>query len=80
MPHHLSPRQREIAELIADGFTNQEIGQRLGIHPSTVDNHRRQIYTKLGVDNTAHLTQYALARAWIRNRFAGKGRPPKPRD
>lgn len=51
----LSPRQAEIARLIAEGHTNAEIAERLGINVSTVDNHRRLIYTKLNVRNAVEL-------------------------
>lgn len=56
----LSPREREILELIAEGHTGREIAQRLGLKPKTVDNHRANIMDKLGIHTTAGLVRYAL--------------------
>lgn len=48
----LSPRQREIAELIADGFTNKAIAAKLCIAHGTLRNHVRQIAARLNLDRT----------------------------
>jgi DNA-binding NarL/FixJ family response regulator len=45
----LTPRQREVIALIAQGFTNAAIAQRLGLAPSTVENQLNQIYQELGL-------------------------------
>ncbi len=79
MPHALSPRQREVATLIAEGLTNKEIAERLGIDNSTVDNHRRAIYNKLGVRNAVELTHRAILYGWVRVK-GQRGRPRKPVD
>lgn len=47
--NRLTPREREIAELLADGQTNKVIAQRLGIEPTTVKNHVHNILEKLQV-------------------------------
>ncbi len=47
--HKLSKRELEIAGLIANGLTNQEIGKTLFISTFTVDTHRKNIISKLGV-------------------------------
>ena len=45
----LSPREREILELLAQGFPNKEIAQRLGVNDGTVRWHLRHVYDKLHV-------------------------------
>ena len=51
----LSEREKEIARLICQGKTSQEIGKILFISKNTVDTHRRRILEKLGVKSTAEL-------------------------
>jgi len=51
--HRLTPREREIAELLGDGHTNKEIARRLGIEPTTVKNHVHNILEKLQVHRRA---------------------------
>lgn len=48
----LSPRQRQIAELIADGHINKAIAAKLGIEHSTIRNHIRQIAKRLKLDGS----------------------------
>ena len=45
----LTPREREVLGLVAEGFTNVEIAKRLWVAPSTVAKHLEQAYSKLGV-------------------------------
>jgi two-component system nitrate/nitrite response regulator NarL len=45
----LTPREREILELLAEGLTTQQIGRRLGISPRTVETHVAKLYRKLEV-------------------------------
>lgn len=47
--HALTPRECEIAALIADGLSNKQIARRLSIEPATVKNHVHNILSKLGV-------------------------------
>lgn len=53
---NLPPRQREIAKLVAIGFTNREVGQELGIAEDTVKTQLSRIYDALGVCNRVRLT------------------------
>lgn len=46
----LSPRQREVAQLIADGFTTKQVAGRLGIHQHTVVWHVHAIIRRIGGD------------------------------
>jgi len=56
----LTKREKEIIQLILDEFTNNEIGENLGISPRTVDTHRRNLLQKFDVKNTAGLVKYAV--------------------
>ena len=56
----LSKREIEIMKLIAEGLTNIQISQRLFIGIDTVDTHRKNLYTKLNLNNTALLVRYAV--------------------
>ena len=59
-PVKISTRELEIVRLIAEGFTNREIGERLFISTHTVMTHRKNIMNKLGINNTAGLVIYAV--------------------
>ena len=56
----LSAREREVLILIANGKTSAEIAARLQISAGTVEAHRRNIMTKLGLHTIAELTKYAV--------------------
>lgn len=51
----LSKRELEIATMIRDGLQNKEIADKLCLSVRTVENHRRSLYQKLGVGNSAEL-------------------------
>jgi DNA-binding CsgD family transcriptional regulator len=50
---HLSPRQQQVLELMAEGMTNNEIGEQLGVTERTVKAYAQELYDKLGVRNRA---------------------------
>jgi FixJ family two-component response regulator len=52
----LSPREREVAELIFQGLETKVIASKLGISPKTVEYHRAQIFAKMEVSNAVQLT------------------------
>jgi DNA-binding NarL/FixJ family response regulator len=56
----LSPRQREVLQLLAEGRSNKEIAATLGISQKTVEYHRAGIVRELGLSTTADLVKYAL--------------------
>ena len=56
----LSPRQREVLRLVAEGCSAKEVAGRLHITVKTAQFHKTGIMTKLGVHSTAELTKYAL--------------------
>jgi DNA-binding NarL/FixJ family response regulator len=62
----LSPREREVLQLIGEGNSMVEIAARLGISQSTVKDHRKHIKEKLGIHRTAELTRYAISIGMIR--------------
>jgi DNA-binding CsgD family transcriptional regulator len=49
----LTPREREVLELVADGLTNREIADRLVVSPHTVHRHVANILRKLGLPSRA---------------------------
>ncbi len=55
----LTPREREVLKLIAEGHTNQAIADKLVISPSTVQTHRTRIMQRLNLHNRVELIQYA---------------------
>jgi two-component system response regulator NreC len=61
----LSPREKEIFQLLAEGYTNKEIAEKLVISPSTVHSHRGNLMDKLGLNNRRELLQYARKRGLI---------------
>jgi DNA-binding NarL/FixJ family response regulator len=56
----LRPREREVLQLLAEGLSNKEVAARLGISVKTVEVHRAQIMSRLGIRTVAGLTKYAL--------------------
>lgn len=56
----LTPREREVLQLMAEGNTTKQIGLLLHISPKTVEAHRLRIMNKLEIDNVAQLTKYAI--------------------
>ena len=61
----LTTREREVLQLSAEGHTNSEIAQRLGISVRTAETHRSKVMHKLGVHTQADLTRYAIRRGII---------------
>jgi DNA-binding NarL/FixJ family response regulator len=56
----LTKRETDILKLVAEGYTNNQIGEKLFISTDTVDSHRKNLHTKLNVNNTALLVRYAI--------------------
>lgn len=57
----LSPRQRQVMELIVAGLSSKEIGMRLNLSAKTVDNHRAWVMERIGARNLAELVRMAIA-------------------
>ena len=65
-PHEtLSPRQREVLQLAAEGKTNAVIAERLNISQRTVENHRATLMQRLGLQNQTELIRHAIRHGLI---------------
>ena len=63
----LTPRQREILRLIAEGNSTKEIAYQLGLSAKTVETHRAQLMERLRMRDVASLVRYALRIGLVRN-------------
>lgn len=61
----LTPREREVLQLIAEGKNSKEIAARLHLSVKTVETHRRNIMRKLKINSVAGLTKYAIREGLI---------------
>jgi DNA-binding NarL/FixJ family response regulator len=61
----LTPRQREVAALIALGLTNRQIAERLVISLRTADNHVQHIFDKLGLSSRAQVAAWIAMRGML---------------
>jgi DNA-binding CsgD family transcriptional regulator len=59
-PGILTPREREIVQLLAEARSNKEIATILGISVKTVETHRASIMRKLGITSIVDLVHYAI--------------------
>lgn len=56
----LSKRELEVLEAVAEGYTNNQIGEQLGISPKTVARHRERIMHKLNLHSSTELVKFAI--------------------
>jgi len=68
----LTPRQKEILRLVAQGLTNREIAQQLAISVRTVEVHRFNLMRRLKVRNVAQLLRQALLLRLLPKSFASR--------
>jgi DNA-binding NarL/FixJ family response regulator len=61
----LTPREREVVKLVAEGYTNKQIAETLVISEKTVERHRANILEKLGMRDRVELTRYAIRHGLI---------------
>ncbi|MBI3330371.1 MAG: response regulator transcription factor [Nitrospinae bacterium] len=61
----LTPRQREILQLIAEGHTAKNIAQLLNVSQNTVETHRAQLMERLDIHDVAGLVRYAMRRGLV---------------
>jgi DNA-binding NarL/FixJ family response regulator len=77
----LSKREEEIAHMVAEGFSNRQISERLVLSEHTIKNYLFRVFEKLGVSTRVELTLYALKRGRIplTRRQANSLPKPEPR-
>ena len=68
MPADLTPSERKVLDLIGDGLSNREIGEKLGVAEKTVKNHITSLLSKMGLQRR---TQVA---AWVAGQRAASWR------
>jgi DNA-binding NarL/FixJ family response regulator len=61
----LSKREEEIAHMVAEGFSNRQISERLDLSEHTIKNYLFRVFEKLGVSTRVELTLYALKRGKV---------------
>jgi two-component system response regulator NreC len=69
---HLTPREREIVQLVAEGRSNKEIADSLGISLRTAETHRASVLRKLKLDSVAGLVRYAIRHKLIEPSVGGR--------
>lgn len=75
----LSKREEEIALMVAEGFSNRQISERLDLSEHTIKNYLFRVFEKLGVSTRVELTLYALKRGNVpRTRQHADNAQPKP--
>jgi DNA-binding NarL/FixJ family response regulator len=62
---HLTSRETEVLQLIAEGGGNKHIAAELGISVKTVERHRQRLMDKLGIHDVAGLTRYAISKGLV---------------
>lgn len=65
-PQLLSPRERQVLQLVAEGNTTKEIGALLNVSTKTADTHRTNIMSKLNIHETATLVRYAVRQGLVK--------------
>ncbi|MBI2060587.1 MAG: response regulator transcription factor [Nitrospirae bacterium] len=61
-PHALTQREREVLQLVAEGYSNKEMATELSISVKTIEKHRQSVMNKLEIHTIAGLTRYAMER------------------
>jgi len=58
--HQLTPREREVVQLIAEGWSTKQIAKKLGISVKTVETHRSNVLRGLGLHSVSEIVRYAV--------------------
>lgn len=61
----LTPREKQVLHLVAEGWTSKEIAAQLKISPKTVEVFRQNLLRKVGVKNSVQLVLLARVRGWL---------------
>jgi DNA-binding NarL/FixJ family response regulator len=64
-PDPLSPREREVLQLVAEGKSTKEVAALLGVSVKTAESHRMRTMSKLDIHETAGLVRYAIRRGLV---------------
>jgi len=62
---HLTPRERQVLQLVAEGRTTKEIARLLGVGIKTAESHRTHLMDKLDIHDTAGLVRYAIRKGFV---------------
>jgi two-component system response regulator NreC len=71
----LSQREGEVLDLVAQGYTNQQVAERLGLSVKTIETYRSRLVDKLGLRSRADLVRYALESGLLAPGRPGTGSP-----
>lgn len=74
----LTTREQEIARLVVDGRSNDEIGAALAIATKTVEGHLGRVFDRLGIESRAELSARAVAEGWLDVPTVARRRRPWP--
>jgi len=74
----LTPREREVLHLVAEGLTSSEIAGRLFISPRTAESHRANLMRKLGLRSRTDLVRFAFQRGIVPLESSGAPLNPEP--
>jgi DNA-binding NarL/FixJ family response regulator len=61
----LTPRELEVVKLIAEAFTNKQIAETLKLSEKTVESHRANVFSKLGMRDRVEIVRYAIRRGLV---------------
>ncbi len=61
----LTPRERDVLKLVAEGYTTQQIADMLVVSPKTIEGHRTNLMAKLGIRNRVELVKYAVRKGIV---------------
>ncbi len=66
-PDALTPKEREVLQLIAEGLVTKEIAETASVSVKTIETHRTNMMRKLGLRNVAQVTRYAMQHGIVRS-------------
>jgi DNA-binding NarL/FixJ family response regulator len=72
---HLTSREQEVLQMVAEGHVNKQIAATLNLSIKTVEKHRQQLMDKLNVHDIAGLTRYAIAHGVVESTGRIRGAP-----
>ena len=65
MNNKITPKQLEIIQLIADGFSSKQIAKELGVSTRTLESHKLNMYNKFDVNHSAHLIAFGFRNGYL---------------